>query len=137
MVEHVHQHEDDEVHRGVVVIVKQHLVERGLLELPLGVGFYRFVVLWGVYRHNAERFYHMGSGGRIGSGEWGEGDKERGRQVDEAIRRREDKRMRNFLLLVPLSPGHPVSPSPLTATNWQGLRLSVSITAFDTVELFE
>src|SRR5262247_49975 len=124
MVEHVHQHEDDEVHRGVVVIVKQHLVERGLLELPLGVGFYRFVVLWGVYRHNAERFYHMGSGGRIGSGEWG-------------TRRGGDKRMRNFLLLVPLSPGHPVSPSPLPATNWQGLRLSVSITAFDTVELFE
>src|SRR5262245_19211681 len=85
MTEHVHQHEDDEVHRGVVVIMKQHLVERGLLKLPLGVGFYRFVVLWGVYRHNAGAILSY-RGGR---------------------------------------------------SNWQGSRLSVSITAFDTVELFE
>src|SRR5262245_66618535 len=103
MMEHVHQHEDDEVHRGVVVIVKQHLVERGLLELPLGVGFYRFVTLWGVCRHSADRFYHMGSGEwGVGSGKKRQGDKEKRRQG-----------IWNFLPLVPMSPCLPFSHSPL------------------------
>src|SRR5262245_61146905 len=51
MMKHVHQHEDDKLHRRVVVVVKQHFIERGLLELPLGLGFHRFFMLWSVYRH--------------------------------------------------------------------------------------
>src|SRR5262245_40402062 len=53
MMEHVHQHEDDEIHRREVVVVKQHLVERRLLELPFTFGLYSFFVLRSEYRHSA------------------------------------------------------------------------------------
>src|SRR5262245_53075979 len=125
MMEHVHQHEDDKVHRRIVVIVKQHLVERGLLELPLGLGFHRLIALWSVYRHNTSAILSYGERRR--------GDKEKGGQGDK------EKEISHPIVPRPLFSPSPCPPFPTPAgrSNWQGSRLSVSITAFDTVELFE
>src|SRR5262249_14393943 len=53
------------LHRRVIVIVKQHLVERGPFELPLSLGSYRLLMFWSVYRHNTIAI--------LSYGEWGMG----------------------------------------------------------------